>query len=512
MGKSHNKVVFKDYQQHQQFLIPPSFDGLIDANHPVRLVSRIVDQINIEPILEQYVGGGSSRYHPRMLIKVLIYSYMTNIYSSRKIEAQLKENIHFMWLSGMSTPDHHTVNRFRSDRLKSVVKEIFMQVVHLLAEAGHLSLSRVFVDGTKIHANANRYTFVWAKSLKSNKAKLAKQLEELWEYSQQLAGQEMHQESSPDFAAIDSEQVRQTVMKIDQALQGKPIEATMKTKLSKAKKEWPERMAKYEHQEQLLAGRSSYSKTDPDATFMRMKEDVGEHAQAKPGYNLQMSTNDQMIVNYTIHQCPADTTTLRNHLNEHIRMHAQAPEEVIADAGYGSEENYVILDSLGIEAYVKHNHFDAEHRGKIKPKRTFATEHLHYNATQDYFVCPMGQVMQKVEQKTDKSATDYERSRSAYRAINCNGCPLRGVCHKSIDNRTIVVSVKGMKLRAQASERLQTEKGLAYRKKRGWDVETVFGNLKHNKGFRRFMLRGLDKVWIEIGLLAIAHNLMKIAA
>lgn len=512
MGKSHNKVVFKDYHQHQQYLIPPSFDELIDAKHPVRVLSRIVDQISLDPILEQYAGGGSSSYHPRMLIKVLIYGYMNNIYSSRKIEAQLKANIHFMWLSGMSTPDHHTINRFRGDRLKGVLKEVFMQVSNLLAEAGYLSLSRAFVDGTKIHANANRYSFVWAKSLKTNKAKLAKQLEELWEYSQQVAGQEMNQESTPVFVDIDSKLIQQTVEKIDQALKGKPIESSMKAKLSKAKKEWSERMAKYEHQEEILAGRNSYSKTDPDATFMRMKEDVGDNAQAKPGYNLQISTNEQMIVNYTIHQCPADTTTLRGHLDEHVRMYSKAPVEVIADAGYGSEENYVMLDALGVEAYIKHNHFDAEHRGKIKPKRTFATEHLHYNADQDCFICPMGQVMRKIDQKMQKTANDYERSRAAYQATNCNGCPLRGACHKTSGNRTIVVSVKGLRLRAQATSRLQTKQGVSYRKKRCWDVESVFGNLKHNKGFRRFMLRGLEKVEIEVGLLAIAHNLMKIAS
>lgn len=511
MGSSHNKVVFKTYQQHQGYLIPPSYEELIDANHPVRLVSRIVDQINIDPIIAQYEGGGRSSYHPRMLLKVLIYAYMTNTYSSRRIESQLKENILFRWLSGSNTPDHHTINRFRSDRLKSVLKEVFTQVVHLLAEAGHLSMTTVYVDGTKVHANANRYSFVWAKSVKTNKAKLAKQLEEVWQYSLRVAGHELEQESAPNFAEIDSEMIRQTVTKINSALVGKEIDPSMKSKLSKATKEWPERMAKYEQQEERLAGRNSYSKTDPDATFMRMKEDVGEDAQAKPGYNLQVSTSDQMIVNYTIHQSPADTTTLGDHLDEHVRIHGQAPEAVIADAGYGSEENYVMLEAMGVEAYVKHNHFDAEHRGKIKPKRTFAAEHLYYNAEGDYFVCPMGQIMRKVDQKTEKTANDYERSRASYAAVNCNGCPLRGACHKSVDNRTIVVSVKGMALRAQASERLQTEQGVAHRKKRCWDVETVFGNMKHNKGYRRFILRGLPKVEIEMGLLAISHNLMKIA-
>ena len=152
----NSKVVFKSYAPNQMQLLPPSLEELIDKNHPVRIVNQIIEQIDIEPLLKKYHGGGSSSFHPRMMLKVLVYAYLSNVYSSRRIEAALKENIHFMWLSGMNQPDHNTLNRFRSERLKEVLKELFGKVVELLVASGHVSLKEVYTDGTKIEANANR--------------------------------------------------------------------------------------------------------------------------------------------------------------------------------------------------------------------------------------------------------------------------------------------------------------------------------------------------------------------
>ena len=126
-----SKLVFKDYNFNQNLLLPPSLEELIGPNHPVRVVNQVVDNLNLDPILAKYEGGGCPAYHPRLMLKVLVYGYLTNLYSSRKIEQALLQNIHFMWLSGMSYPDHNTINRFRSDRLKGVLKEVFSQVVQL---------------------------------------------------------------------------------------------------------------------------------------------------------------------------------------------------------------------------------------------------------------------------------------------------------------------------------------------------------------------------------------------
>lgn len=203
------KVVFKNYTPNQILLLPPSLEEMIEANHPVRVVNQVIESINIDPLLKKYKSGGTSSYHPRMMLKVLVYAYLSNVYSSRKMEAALKENIHFMWLSALSKPDHNTLNRFRSERLKDVLKEVFAQVVKMLIESGHVSLQEVYTDGTKIEANANRYTFVWGNAIKSNKQKIEKQLEELWTYAEKISKEELQDETPTSFAPVDGANHRQ---------------------------------------------------------------------------------------------------------------------------------------------------------------------------------------------------------------------------------------------------------------------------------------------------------------
>jgi transposase len=236
MSKRTNKVVFKNYTPNQMLLLPPSLDEKIAEHHPVRVVNQVIEQINIEPLVKKYEGGGTSSYHPKMLLKVMVYAYLNNVYSSRKIEESLQQNIHFMWLSGMNEPDHNTINRFRGERLKEVLKPIFTQVVLLLSEAGLVNLKELYVDGTKIEANANRYTFVWGKSIENNKEKIKKQLEELWSYTQQVAAEEMQDSEPLVFEKIDAQQVKQTIARIDEALQGKEVSKKVKQKLRYAKK------------------------------------------------------------------------------------------------------------------------------------------------------------------------------------------------------------------------------------------------------------------------------------
>ena len=245
---------------------------------------------------------------------------------------------------------------------------------------------------------------------------------------------------------------------------------------------------------------------------MRLKEDHMKNGQLKPAYNLQVSSSNQYIVTYSIHPNPTDTSTLPAHMEVHKDLYNEAPEVVVADAGYGSEQNLAFLEQESVEAFVKHNYFDKDRKKSRTDKKPFTPGKLYYNKEEDYYVCPMGQHMHKIREGRQQTDNGYNRTISTYRAVNCAGCPLRGVCHKAEGNRTIQVSHEGNRLKQQATERLLTERGVAYRKKRCWDVEPVFANLKQNKGFRRFMLRGKEKVAIEAGLLAIAHNLRKKAA
>jgi transposase len=510
MPNRNPKLVFKDYNHNQNLLLPPSLEELIDPNHPVRVVNQVVDNIDIEPLIKKYKGGGSSSYHPRLMLKVLIYGYLTNLYSSRKIEQALHQNIHFMWLSGMSHPDHNTINRFRSERLKGVLKEVFGQVVLLLLDHGHVTLKEAYLDGTKIEANANRYTFVWGRAIKTSKERIKRQLKELWAYAESVAREELKSNEPDEFEQIDAEKVRKTIDRIDKALAGKPVNKKVKQKLNYARKKWPDNLDKYDKLEKQLGNRKSLSKTDPDATFMRMKEDHMLNGELKPGYNWQISTQNQYILGYSMHPDLADTSTLPSHMESLKETLGHMPDTLVADAGYGSEQNYEYLENNGIEAYVKYNNFHKEETKKWK-ENPARIENLYYNEQLDCYYCPMGQPMTFVGTKTDTTIVGYKQHKRIYQAQNCQGCPMRGSCHKATGNRKIAVNPRLIQYKSIIKERLNSERGKRYRSQRPVDVEAVFGIIKNNHNFRRFMLRGMKKVEVEAGLLALAHNLRKMA-
>jgi transposase len=506
---------FKDYNQNQTILLPYSFDDLIPEKHPVRVIDQVVDSLNIQPLLKAYSKEGNPGYHPKMLLKVMLYGYMTNIYSSRKIELALRENINFMWLSSMTIVDHNTINRFRSDKLKDSFKEIFKQVVLMLANEGLITLKNIYTDGTKIEAQAGRYTFVWGNSIKTNKAKMLTQLEELWKYAQSIDNDDEPNPEPTEFKEISKEVIQKTVAKIDAKLSGNDkASSKAKAKLRYIKNNFVANLEKYEQQETLLGDRNSYSKTDTEATFMRMKEDHMQNGQLKPAYNTQISTENQIIVNYTVHQNPTDTKTLRPHLENYEQTYGEEIfnelETITADAGYGSEENYDALEDKGITAYVKYNTFEKEQDKNYQKKhKTFSKENLYYNQEEDYYVCPMGQKMHKTHQSQKTTEAGYKQNLSHYQAQNCQGCPIRSQCFKAKGNRSIERNHNLERHKQKTRELLLSEIGIQKRKQRSADVEPVFAQLKHNNGFRRFSLKGIKKVELEFGLMAIAHNLRK---
>lgn len=493
-------------------LLPPSLDELIEVNHPVLTVNSVIDSIDLSELLKAYKGGGTSSYHPRMLLKVLVYSYLTNTYSSRKIEEGLKSNIHFMYLAGMQQPDHNTINRFRSERLKEVLKTIFAQVVELLAQSGHLSLKEIYTDGTKIEASANRYTFVWGNSIKYNKSKMEAQLKELWAYTESIAKEELKDTAPVSFTEISPEELTKTVDKIHAVLKDKEeVSSKVKQKVNYIKREWAKNLAKYNDQEALLKGRNSYSKTDTDATFMRMKEDHMRNGQLKPAYNLQISSNNQYIVNYSLHQNPTDTRTLQSHLRSYQQLYNQNPQSMIADAGYGSEENYTLLEKEKINAFIKHNYFDKE-QSKHFLRDNYKSDYFVHDKETDTLFCPSGKPMHNIGTSKRKNKSGQVGEITAYRAINCNGCALKDKCYKSKGNRKVELNHTLRDYKSKVNELLKSEQGIYHRKKRAYEVEPVFANIKHNKNFKRFNLRGIKKVEIETGLIALAHNFKKMAA
>jgi transposase len=505
------KVVFKQDNQSQTTLFPISFEALIPADHPVRVVNRVIDKLDINDIVSTYKGGGASSYHPRILLKILIYSYLNNTYSSRKIEKANTESIYYHWLSGANFPDHHTINNFRGARLKGKIDNIFTQVVILLNQSNVVALEEVFTDGTKLESFANRYTFVWKGSIEKNKEKLEKKIKlVLKDIEEEIAQEEQSEDTNELSTPINSQELDQKIAQLNQTLKQKGASKKTISQVKKLTKEALPKLKEYEKHLKELGERNSYSKTDRDATFMRMKEDHMKNGQLKPAYNVQLSTENNFITNYSIHQRPGDTATYKEHMESYEQKYGHYPNRAIADAGYGSLENYDFLAQNQIESYVKYNYFHKEQSKKFKSDIS-RIENLYYNAEQDCYICPMGQKMlpSGCPQKRE-SDLGYQYEVVIYQAYNCSNCPLRGACHKQCGNRKIEVNKQLIKYKQQTKENLLSEKGRELRGRRCSEVEQTFGQIKWNKKFNRFLLRGLPKVSVEIGIIAIAHNLQKL--
>ncbi len=490
-------------------MFPSNLGDKIGANHPVRVVNQIVDRLNIDNILSTYKGGGTSSYHPRVMIKILFYSYFNNIYSCREIEKQLHQNIHYMWLSGEATPNFRTINNFRSQKLKGKIDLLFSQMVQLMVEMGCVSLKTQYIDGTKIESAANRYTFVWRGSVEKYKEKLGVKVDSiLRQISDAIQLDNLDNAGDEDAAPVDAQKLKEKIDLLNAHLD--KLSKPQQKQVKKLKEDALPRLKKYEKQLATMGQRNSYSKTDPDATFMRMKDDHMKNGQLKPAYNVQISTENQFITHFGIFQRPGDTATLIPYLEDFKTNHNQQSETVVADAGYGSEQNYTYLEENEIESFVKYNYFHKEQKRAFK-KNAFLPSNLYYNKEDDYFVCPMGQHLRFERQVQKKSDVGFSYTVSQYKAGNCEGCPLRGMCHKAKGNRMIEVNHNLNRLKKKARENLMSQQGLYHRSKRPIEPEAVFGQLKANKKFNRFKLRGLKKVKIEFGLLAIAHNLGKMA-
>ncbi|OJV35084.1 MAG: hypothetical protein BGO29_09700 [Bacteroidales bacterium 36-12] len=502
------KPVFKECNQGQTTLFPVSLDSKISQNSPVRLVNQITDSLDISKIVDTYKGGGTSSYPPRVMLKIVIFAYLSNIYSCRKIEDAVKDRITFMWLSGGLEPDHNTINRFRSKHLKDTVNDIFTQVVTMLVEMGYLSLEVAYIDGTKMESRANRYTFVWRKTVEKNKAKLEVKIRKILEYIDEGIMQDNQPDDEPP-TPINSEDVKKRIAEINRENRSREEEKAIKTLENK----FLPKLEEYEKHLETLGNRNSYSKTDPDATFMHLKDDHMQNGQLKPAYNLQIGTENQFISHFSFFPNPTDFLTFKPFVNGFRERFEKNFEKVlkkaVADSGYGSEENYDFMEMNDIEPFVKFSYFHKEQKRSFK-NNAFIAQNLFYNKDMDFFVCPMGQRMEKVGVGTRKSEGGFISKVSYYQAKNCSDCPLKCLCNKAEGNRRIEVNHNLNRHKEKVRQLLTSEEGLYHRSQRPIEPESVFGQGKSNKQYFRFRHFGKDLINMDFAIFAIAFNIGKL--
>ena len=510
---------FRSYDPDQTLLFPQRIDRDIPKDDPVRILKSVIESLDLSGFKKLYHERGRSPYHPKMMLMVILYSYMNNVYSCRKIEKLLYRDIYYIWLSGYQKPDFATINRFRN-RVKNEIGHIFTLLVLILVEKGFVTLEVEYLDGTKIESKANKYTFVWRKSVERNREKL---LEKIRVLLQQI-NEQMAQDKAADVDIL--ELTPQTLCEISkefkEALGSAPEAKTKeekaaqrgKNKMFKELERHGEKLAEYNSRLEQMEGRNSISKTDPSATFMRMKEDAMCNGQTKPGYNLQISSENQFITDFALFPNPTDTLTFIPFLGSFPGRYGRFPKRVVADSGYGSEENYRFMDEAGIEGSVKYNRFHLEHRPRYKPD-TFHPDSLYYNEEGDYYICPMGQRMSRTGTLQTRTEGGYISQSACYRAIRCKGCPLRCLCYKAkakANQRTIRVNHRLNAYKRKACELLTSEEGIKERGRRCIEPEAVFGQMKSTMAYRRFRHMGKDKVVMDFTFFAIAFNIKKLCS
>lgn len=510
--KSYSKN-YTELNVRYQLVLPFNLEVLIPEDDSVRLLSHILEGLNYEALYRAYSSTGRKpAVEPKILFKVLTYAYMNNIYSSRKIESACKRDINFMWLmEGSKIPDHSTIARFRKEYLEAAVEDLFYQMVHHLHHIGEVMFKNLFIDGTKIEANA---TFVWKKVVNKNEARMLVKIHSTLDEINQAYGADL--EITQETVLTD---LNVAMTYLEEKRQHEQIEFVQgigkrKSKLQKfteALQEFYTRQEKYDAHNQLFNGRNSYSKTDSDATFMHMKDDHMRNAQLKPAYNVQIGVESEYVTGVGILQDRNDIATLIPFLNNLESKLKAKYQNIIADSGYESEENYLYLEGKKQNYYIKPQTYEQWKKKSFK-KDISKRENMFYNEETDEYTCHHKKQLKPVGITHRTSKTGYRSEITVYECVDCSNCPSKTRCTKAIGNRRMQVSKTFVEKRQVSYENITTEEGILLRVNRSIQVEGAFGVLKNDYNFNRFLTRGKNSVKTEFILLCFGYDVNKLHA
>lgn len=481
----------------------PKDDGL----RTLRRVTERMDFTQLDRAYERRTRANEAT--PKQLFELVILGFMNGKYSLRKIEEACRCDIRFMYLLGnCRIPDHARFGRFIRERLSGEAAEhLFYQFVGILNEMGEVAGENVFVDGTKIEANANRYTFVWGKAVTKNQAKLREKTESFLAGLSKVYPETAFAHTPEEVLAVLAQQAQKQGVEF---VCGKGKHKTQLQRDVETLESYITRDLAYRNHQQILGRRNSYSKTDHDATFMRMKEDHMRNGQLKPAYNVQFGVEAEYIVGAAVSAERNDVYDLLPLLECMIR-HGVKPANVVTDAGYESEENYTALEQMGITAYIKPQNYEKSRKPSFR-QNAYLRENMSYDREADVYTCPANQQLFHSYDTVRSSKSGFEQVLSVYNCHGCDGCSLKGHCTKSKYNRRLTVSKTFDRQRAASLERISSPEGIQLRVNRSIQSEGAFGVLKEDWGFRRFLRRGYGNVLTEIMLYSFAFDVQKLHA
>ena len=509
---------YTSFSRPYQLKLPLEIGHIIPDNDCVRLLGQFVEELDLRDLYSTYSKVKENQVSPRQMLKIMLCAYHEGNFSSRGIEKACRRDINYMYLlEGRSAPDHATIARFRSIHFAEVAEKYLAMSVSYLMEIGEISGKEIFIDGTKIEANANKYTFVWKKSVTKNHAKLLEKMALLVQECVETYGLRKIWRGQVKEKHLEKVIRQMYRIKEEEGIEFVHGSGKRKTQLQRHVEELEEaadRLKEYSRKLSILGERNSYSKTDPDATFMRMKEDAMLNGQLKPAYNLQLGVDSGYISWLTLSPRPTDTMTLIPFLKGLEASLGHRYPVVVADAGYESEENYSFLENRKMTAVIKPANYEISKTKKYR-KDISRKENMPYDPEGDFYTCMNGCQLKACYTKKRKTASGYVRQETVYRCDDCLGCPHKSECIKGKNwkipeeerFKTLSVSRKFERQRKECLDRIVSDEGVQLRVNRSIQAEGAFALWKEDQKFRQFLCRGQANVYAESVLMAMAQNI-----
>ena len=519
------QVDYTVYGTEYQVCLPIEMEKLIPSDATVRLLNAVLEEMDYSKLTATYSRIRRIEYSPRLLFKIVVYAAMRTIFSNRGIEEACKENINFMYLlEGAPAPDHNTIARFRRDHLPYAIEDLLRQMVKLLAAHGEISFteSAVFIDGTKIEANGNKYQFVWKKAVSKNREKMHEKMQKELPGILSSLGLDMAVPESIRAGWLKKLRRRLYALQAEKGTAFVCGKGRHKSELQKTLEQvnaWLDREKRYTKDLYICGERNSYCKTDTDATYMRMKEDHMRNGQLKAGYNVNVATVSEYVIGSYVSADRTDTKVLLPFLEKLCAEQKYPVKRIVADSAYESEEIYKYMEEHEqLSLFVKPSNHEVKKTRKYQ-NDIGRRENMAYDEARDEYTCAQGKKLRVVSVEKRKTSSGYPTEVTIYECEGCKDCPCKEKCirQKKTDKVPLEERVKRLHIskyfvqqRDKMAEKVCTEEGILLRVNRSIQAEGVFAFIKQDLRFRRFMTRGLQNVATEWNVLSIAYNLLKL--
>ena len=505
------------YSNTKQAVLPILIREYLDICDPVLTFDRFMEEIDLEKYLkdipEHYTGR--IRYNPVSMLKTVLFGFMTNGYISlRELEDQCKVNLRFLYLMDYETPSYRTFGYFINKVLSGSIEEIFKDINQKIFETEHTDLQHLYIDGSKFEANANKYSWVWKKATEKSRYRLFNKITALFkEINEELNCTGMKLCINTEYAPAYLKEVTDTykdIWKLNETefIHGRGHHKSQQQRHYEKLLEYTQKLEEYVEKIQICGeNRNSYSKSDHSATFMRIKTDYMGNDQLLPAYNVQIGVAEEYIAVVDVNQYRADMDCFIPLMNKFHEIYGFYPKYPVADAGYGSYNNYIFCEQNGMEKYMKFTMFKKETTDKKYHEDPFRAVNFPIDK-EGIMRCPNGKAFY-LKYRQSVKGNQYGRQEEVYECEDCAGCPFAERCKKTDKNRKVRINQELTAMHQEVVKNLESIQGALLRMNRSIQAEGTFGIMKNDRWYKRIVRRGIESVRLEMFLVSIGQNLYK---